>query len=262
MKYSINSNALVENEVTQTSSTGKSGREEDTDLSKPLTEGEKEEWKVYRSTIRNDVKAFVRVGHALWEIKERDLYRDDYPTFEEFCKAEVFQSKSHANRLIQASRAFEVIDKMAPIGAKKLPTPQSESQVRPLTRLDDPEDQKRAWARAVEMSGEKPVTAKIVQNAVNEIQPPKTKSPRPKSEEPEDEEASEVKEVDSELIDALGEWRINLREAFDNKNWEAVDLVESDISELQQDAEGNESDVIDVGGEVISPESRSEEEGI
>ncbi len=43
----------------------------------------------------------------------------------------------HANRLIQATK---ILENLGPIG----PKPETESQARPLTKLEDAEDQRRA----------------------------------------------------------------------------------------------------------------------
>ncbi|MCX5804182.1 MAG: hypothetical protein NTU69_11745 [Proteobacteria bacterium] len=80
------------------------------------------------------------------KIRDSRLYREQYGTFEEYCKEKWGMSKTHANRLISST---EVTDNLTPIGV----IPKTESQVRPLTKLE-PAEQKEAWDKAVKTAPE------------------------------------------------------------------------------------------------------------
>jgi hypothetical protein len=74
-------------------------------------------------------------------------------------------SKVHASRLMRASQCF-IAMKTLPIGNV---SPVSESQVRPLLKLPEPEQQAQAWAAAVEKAEGGQPTAAVVQEIVFEI---------------------------------------------------------------------------------------------
>lgn len=113
------------------------------------------------SVVSEGLRTFVEVGAALAEIRDRRLYRAEYVTFEDYCQERWGMSRAHAYRTIAAS---EVVGVLSPRGDK----PTSEKQVRPLTKLP-PEDQPKAWEKAVEQANGKP-TAAQVRAAVIEVE--------------------------------------------------------------------------------------------
>ena len=83
-----------------------------------------------------------------------------YASWKEYCTAEFQMSARHSYRLLDFAQIKSVL-------SDQLVTPESESQVRPLTQLE-PDQQPAAWERAVEIAdGEQP-TAMQVRTAVNE----------------------------------------------------------------------------------------------
>ena len=113
--------------------------------------------------IKQGLQTFIEVGQALMTIREKRLYRIGFKTFEDYCVEKWSMDKRHANRLIQAS---ETISNLGPIGPV---IPQTESQVRPLTRLE-PEIQKEVWTEVVKTHGDN-ITAAKVQTVVNDWKP-------------------------------------------------------------------------------------------
>ena len=134
-------------------------------------------------TIERGLQTFVNVGNALREIRDDGLYGVEHDTFEKYCRARWGFEPNYARRLMAGAEVTENL-RAVPIGTV-LPT--TESQARPLTKLD-PEDQSVAWELAVEKAGDGKVTAAIVEQAVAELSddPPttevhtmKSKDPRP-----------------------------------------------------------------------------------
>ena len=83
--------------------------------------------------------SFYEIGKALREIRDERLYRELlYKSFEEYLKKRWDMGRSHAYRLIEASR---VIDNLSPFGDD---LPENEAQSRPLGKLK-PVDQRRLW---------------------------------------------------------------------------------------------------------------------
>lgn len=133
--------------------------------------------------VRANLRAFQEAGWALVEIRDRELWRHGpFQSWAEYCQAVGGISKQHANRLILSAEIVQDIAKVEPIGST---LPLAESQVRPLGRLDTPDQRSAAWNRAVERAGGQP-TAKDVTAVVAELlrdkrrqQPPATPDNRP-----------------------------------------------------------------------------------
>jgi len=84
---------------------------------------------------------FVAVGNALFTIRDRRLYREEFKTFEDYCRGKWLISKTHANCLIGGSR---VVENLTACAVK----PTCEYQIRPLTVLE-PDQQCEVWEEAV-----------------------------------------------------------------------------------------------------------------
>ena len=115
--------------------------------------------------IERGQKTFVEVGQALAEVRDSRLYRLEFSTFESYCQKRWGWSRRTCNQLISAKSAVENLGAIAP---------KSESQVRPLTKLNDqPEKQKEAWEKACretereDSEGNPNPTAKEVKAAVD-----------------------------------------------------------------------------------------------
>lgn len=141
-----------------------------------VTAEEKKEFKRLDKIVRKGVEAFMECGEALIEIQEKKLWRvGGWATWEEYCLQVAGLSKSYAHRIINATRAALEL----PIGNSVAPV--SESQVRPLLKLDKPEDRGKAWDEAVAKAEGKQPTAIEVAAVVFEILHPDGAPERPPS---------------------------------------------------------------------------------
>lgn len=113
--------------------------------------------------VETGLTVFVAVGNALLEIRDSRLYRQQFSTFEAYCRERWGMVRQQANRLIQAA---EVAENLEPIGS----IPQTESQARPLTRLE-PEVQREVWRDLVESTPVERITAKIVEEQAKGAEP-------------------------------------------------------------------------------------------
>ena len=52
--------------------------------------------------LEKGVSAFKWVADDMLMIRAQRLYREEYDTFEEFCRETLLRSKTHPNRMIQA----------------------------------------------------------------------------------------------------------------------------------------------------------------
>ena len=116
-------------------------------------------------TIERGMGSFIEVGQALLEIRDRSYYRDDYGTFEEYCKEKWGFARNYANQLIAAARTVEAL-------GTNVPKPTNEAQARELNRLPA-EQQPEAWQEVVEKAGgsEKVTTAKVREAVERRRQP-------------------------------------------------------------------------------------------
>jgi protein gp37 len=114
--------------------------------------------------MERGLSSFLEVGRELMKIRAHELYKTSgYRSFSDYLMARWPDlGRAYADRVIAATR---VVDNLAPIGGT---LPVSESQVRPLTVLEAPE-QLEAWQRVLEKTGKKPVTAKLVEQTVEEL---------------------------------------------------------------------------------------------
>jgi hypothetical protein len=101
----------------------------------------------------------------LLDLEDREGWRAlGYDSWRACVTAEFGQSQAYLYRQLTAAKIEREID--SPIG--EIP----ESHLRPLSKLDTPDDRRAALDRANELAGDKPRTAAHVQQAVQEIKPP------------------------------------------------------------------------------------------
>lgn len=125
-----------------------------------LADGEREVLTRCEAVIEQGLKSFIEVGTALLAIRDNRLYRAEYGTFEDYCRDRWGMVRRQADRLIAAAG---VVSHLGPIGPK---VPESESQARPLARLE-PEEQRVVWQQVVETAPGGKVTGAHVQRLVN-----------------------------------------------------------------------------------------------
>lgn len=154
----------------------------------PLDAAERKVLARAEKTIAAGLMQFREVGEALVQIRDGRLYREKFATFEAYCREIWNLGRQHAYRMIGAAAAVQQIESMSPIGDKRHKTPivlpTSESQARPLARLD-PEDVPIVWQQVIEQApkgagGQPHVTAKIVEEAVRQYTTPPAELHQPR----------------------------------------------------------------------------------
>jgi hypothetical protein len=108
-------------------------------------------------------KSFVDIGLALIEIKKGELYTAEFDRFEDYCRVKWDFKHSKANYLMAAAKVVKSLGALT-----DLPVPQRESPLRPLLNLE-PDDARRAWKLALEKTGGRRITARVVHQAVQEL---------------------------------------------------------------------------------------------
>lgn len=151
-------------------------RAENTDM----TPAEIKRYDELTGVVKENLKAFWAVGKALMEIRDEKLYRIEFDTFEDYCQGVLDISARSGYHQIAAAEVMENLRTM--VHKKDLPA--NERQVRSLSIIEDPEEQRQAWRQVVERSKSDgvPITGNLVQSVVRKIQPP-IHPPRPSLEE-------------------------------------------------------------------------------
>ena len=132
-------------------------------LRRTLSEQEREALSKCEQAVTQGFQAFASAGRALLLIRDKQLYREQANTFEEYVSAKWNMTRNYADRIIAAA---EVCAILMPSG--HMPT--SERVARPLASL--PADQQRAaWGEVVSNApvgpdGQPVVTAAAVEAAV------------------------------------------------------------------------------------------------
>lgn len=145
-----------------------------------LPQAEQKRLAFLEDIIRTDMAAFLRVGAALAEIRDTELYRGDALTFELYLKIKWDMSRGQGYRLVNAHTVVKQLElqtkeQCLQIGdtqhaenidiAKVIPN--TESQIRPLTRFkDQPELLAEIWNKAVADSPSGKITAKRIQETI------------------------------------------------------------------------------------------------
>jgi len=118
--------------------------------------------------IEKGVKTFIEVGKALLEIKDGRYYRDNYETFQDYCKERWGFDRQRAFQLINASKSAENVKHVL----QNESTPINARQAAELAKLPD-EVQAGAWKEVIERTDGKPTAA-----AVQEVVEERTEAPK------------------------------------------------------------------------------------
>lgn len=106
------------------------------------------------AVIERGMHTFIEVGAALYAIRDQDLYRKDFETFEAYCRERWGFSDSRARQLIGAAQTVTTVT------VEGLPAPTSERQARELIRIPEPE-RVEVWRETVARTGGQPTAAAV-----------------------------------------------------------------------------------------------------
>ena len=142
------------------------------DIPEPLSSREEKLLVQLEADIEQNLRGFKKVGYALTVIRDQQLYRIDYDTFEEYCREVWDLGRPRAYQLMDG---YAVIENLSTIVDKPHPTsfdilPATESQTRPLASLS-PDQQIAVWQMVVDIARETggKITAALVQQCINTI---------------------------------------------------------------------------------------------
>ena len=147
----------------------------DTDK-KPLTPAESKHLAECEKIIGKGLKAFKEVANALQDVRDQNLYRIKYATFEEYCCVKWGFTARHANRLMLAGAVVDNIESDQLVSSVPAAIPKNEAQARPLAALT-PKQQVKA-ARSVASKTDEP-TSEAFEEAAQKVKAKTPKTAKP-----------------------------------------------------------------------------------
>ena len=118
---------------------------------KPLSKRETQRYAELEGIIKANFKGFVQVCMALREIRDTELYRREYISFEEYCRDKWEMSRPRAYQLIGAADVLDDLSTVVDINDDELVI--KERHLRPLIKLA-PKQRAQAWQKATKRSEE------------------------------------------------------------------------------------------------------------
>ncbi len=138
---------------------------------KPLSAAEQKRKEQLEGIVIRGARTFIEVGHALTEIRDRELYREAFPTFKLYAKHVFDIAESRAYQLMDAALVIDQVKNSTNCGVgdgniiDMLPL--NEAQVRPLVKLkNNPGQLKAVWQAVVDNAPKGKVTAAHVNKVV------------------------------------------------------------------------------------------------
>jgi hypothetical protein len=131
-----------------------------------LSDDERTDFHMLHDTVVTGARWFVKAGLAFLEIRSRQLYREEYGSFENYRKNIQGVSAQYLANLLNAAELYVALESRNTDGSIYIP--EIESQFRPLMKLASFDEQVEVLKSVKSSSGEKPITAKVIQGAVNE----------------------------------------------------------------------------------------------
>ena len=142
-----------------------------------LPEADQMDYFACEEVIDGGWATYVQVGLAFATIRDRRLYRNEFTTFEEYCRNRWEYGRRYVDQLIAGAQVFTYLR------ASGSQMPEHERQVRPLIALA-PEQARMAWNKAVERAGGKTVTARLIKNVVNGVRSTLNQNQEPRQKRP------------------------------------------------------------------------------
>jgi hypothetical protein len=127
------------------------------------TPAEDVEFQECEAIVREGWSHFARVGEALARIRDKKLYKNEYASFELYCRERWGFGRSQCSRYIAASAVHEKLGSVPGV-----PLPECEAQIRPLIGLPA-ELAQQAWFTALSWTQEAYVPTRLVKRAVRKV---------------------------------------------------------------------------------------------
>lgn len=138
---------------------------------KKLKPSETKELEQLEDEIAEGFDSFWDVVKAFGAIHDKLLYRE-YGTFADYCVQRWDFNRDYGQRLVRANGIYQSLE--AKFKDTEIPLPTNESQVRPLSKVEQ-NDWEEAWEAAAKQADGKPITQAIVVEAAQPFLKPTPK---------------------------------------------------------------------------------------
>jgi hypothetical protein len=126
--------------------------------STPLSDTERNRLRELIGIVNRGMSEFLKVGAALIEIKTSRLYRETHDNFDSFCRDTFGLGRSTCDHLVRSTQTAELLI----ANGACLPEGASESTIRPISTIPDPELQVATWDLAQAASPKNGPTKTVV----------------------------------------------------------------------------------------------------
>jgi hypothetical protein len=134
-----------------------------------LSDEQRSLYETLKVEIRHDIKvgveAFERASKNLLRVRDERLYREEFATFEEFCRETLGHSKTHVNRMIAAADVIQGL-----IAQGEIVLPNNERVARELAKYPKSE-RALIWKRAKQIADRSRPDYQAIREAAKEIVP-------------------------------------------------------------------------------------------
>ena len=130
-----------------------------------LSPAERDTLRQLENTIATGLQAFYEVGTALLHIKDHRLYREDYASFEDYCRDRWNFGRHRGYQLMNAATVADNLLTIVTIDD----LPASESQARELVKLT-PDAQRKVWSFITSTFETSDITAGMVKALAETMQ--------------------------------------------------------------------------------------------
>jgi hypothetical protein len=110
----------------------------------PLTTREKQLKAELEAVVEHGLDEFLKVGNALANLRNKRLYRCEFPTFAEYVRTRFNLARSTADQLIRSSQTAEALIE----DGINLPPRTTEASIRPISSLPTLDLQSACWKLA------------------------------------------------------------------------------------------------------------------
>ena len=153
---------------------GRDSESQEQSLGATLSDEERKLFEEHQQFITAHFETFAEVGERLADIRDRKLYREDFKTFEEFCRTRWKITRRRANQLIQGAEVIhQLLAKTGTVVPEndsetgtiipQTPLPATERQTRELAKA--PPDQRPGIMREATQDGTVKLTARAIKLA-------------------------------------------------------------------------------------------------
>lgn len=119
----------------------------------PLTKAEKATLAQLEEAVDRHLRSFREAADALWTIKNQQLWREDFNSWEDYVDRKWKMSRAYSYRLVEAAEAMRLLEGVARGDSEPLRLPNNERAFRQLCSIIDIHEETKDAVRVVKLAG-------------------------------------------------------------------------------------------------------------